>query len=83
VAHLFFALPFPFVLVAAAGRLVEYHAQAAARFGLDATDWQHGPLSGWLTMARVTQDGLQPWPDWITFCQVKTCKLLTSLMGQR
>lgn len=67
VEHLFYALPFPVLLVDAVGALIKYNAQAEGLFGLESSDSQHGTVLSLLTVARTTEDGLVPWTSWDAF----------------
>jgi len=69
VEHLFYALPFPFMLVDAEGMLVEWNAQAESSFGLEPSDRHSGNILSLLTIARTSDDGLQPWAGWDAFRQ--------------
>jgi diguanylate cyclase (GGDEF)-like protein len=67
VEHLFYALPFPFVLLDDAGMVVQYNTQAESLFGLELSDRHHGTVLSLLTIARTTEDGLEPWSSWEAF----------------
>jgi len=69
IEQLFYALPFPFVLVDGEGRLVEWNAQAEATFSLEAADRHHGTVLSVLTIARIIEDGLNAWASWEAFRQ--------------
>ncbi len=69
IEHLFYALPFPFVLVDSEGMLVASNAQAEALFGLEPSERHQGTVLSLLTIARTTDDGLTPWTSWEAFHQ--------------
>ena len=67
VEHLFYALPFPLLLVDAVGALIKCNTEAERLFGLELSDHQHGTVLSLLTVARTTENGLSPWTNWEAF----------------